>query len=348
MTTPHLDERRSQVLKSLIDIHIASGEPVGSKSLSQALGRTLSSATIRAVMAELERMGYLDHPHTSAGRMPTDEGYRVYVDSLMNQGELTPADASAIESGLCAGAAAPAEVLEKASRLLSRLSRNVGFVLAPDIGRARFRHIDLVRLPHPRILVVMVSATGLLTNKMIEVQDQISPEELQACANYLNTHYAGMTLSGIRARLVELMGREKALYDSLLKRVVSIGERAFAGEADDSHVFLDGAFHMLDKPEFEDLDRMRTLFKTFEEKSRLVKILTACISGEGVRVIIGHENPEPDLQDLALVTAGCPLEGESGWGVGVLGSTRMEYARMIGLVDRVARTVADALAETRR
>jgi heat-inducible transcriptional repressor len=192
----------------------------------------------------------------------------------------------------------------------------------------------------------MVQATGLLTNKMIEVQEQISPDELQACTNYLNTHFAGMTLSGIRARLLELMGQEKALYDTLLKKVLSIGERAFAAGREDGRVFLDGASHMLDKPEFEDLDRMRNLFKTFEEKSRLVKILTACISGEGVRVIIGHENPEPDLRDLAVVTAGCPLEGESGWGVGVLGSTRMEYARMINLVDRVARAVADALVES--
>jgi heat-inducible transcriptional repressor len=345
MTTPHLDERRSQVLKSLIDMHIATGEPVGSESLSRALGRTVSSATIRSVMADLERIGLLDHPHTSAGRMPTDEGYRVYVDCLMNQGELTQADASLIESGLRVGTA-PTEMLEKASWVLSRLSRNVGFVLAPDIARARFRHIDLVRLPHPRILVVMVQATGLLTNKMIEVQEHISPEELQACTNYLNTHFAGMTLSGIRARLLELMGQEKALYDTLLKKVLSIGERAFAVGREDGRVFLDGASHMLEKPEFEDLDRMRNLFKTFEEKSRLVKILTACISGEGVRVIIGHENPEPDLRDLAVVTAGCPLEGESGWGVGVLGSTRMEYARMINLVDRVARVVADALVES--
>jgi heat-inducible transcriptional repressor len=193
----------------------------------------------------------------------------------------------------------------------------------------------------------MISRTGIVTNKMIEIEDELSQEELQACANYLNTHFAGMTLSGIRARLVELMGREKALYDSLLQRVVAVGQRVFANDVGEGQVFLDGTANILDKPEFEDIGRMRSLLKTFEEKSRLVKILTACIGGEGVRVIIGHENPEPDLQDLAVVSAGYPLEGEGGLGVGVLGSTRMEYARIIGLVDRVGRVVAEILQESR-
>ena len=343
-----LDQRRSEVLKSLIQLHIATGEPVGSRSVSRSLSRCLSPATIRSVMADLEREGYLGHPHTSAGRLPTVEGYRVYVDSLMSHRPLPPSEASAIEEGLAAADSTPTQVFETASHLLSQLSRNVGFVLAPNIARSRFRHIDLVRLPHSRILVVMVDRTGLLTNKMIEVEEQIPQDELQACANYLNAHFAGMTVSAIRARLVEMMREEKALYDSLLKQVVSVGERAFAeGLQEGGSVYLDGASHMLDKPEFEDLERMRALLQTFEEKGRLVRILTACLCGEGVRVIIGHENPEPDLRDLALVAAGCPAEGEAPWGLGVMGSTRMEYARVVSLVDHVARALCRTLVEIR-
>jgi len=341
-----LDDRSREVLKSLIQLHIATGEPVGSESLARSLHRSLSPATLRNIMSDLEKLGYLTHPHTSAGRMPTDEGYRVYVDSLMRQ-PLPARDALAIDSELRPRQGSSSEVLETASHLLSRLSRNVGFVVAPALGGTAFRHIDLVRLVHPRVLVVMVSRTGLVTHKVIELEEEMGQDQLQACANYLNTHFAGMTLSAIQARLLDLMREEKTLYDSLLKRVVSVGERAFASDGEGASVYLDGTSHILDQRGFEDMDRMKALFKTFEEKSRLVKILNACISGSGIRVIIGHENPDPDLHDLALVTAGYPLEGEAGWGLGVLGSTRMEYARVMSLVDHVARSLATALEERR-
>jgi heat-inducible transcriptional repressor len=189
----------------------------------------------------------------------------------------------------------------------------------------------------------MVSATGIVTNKVIEVEEELSPEDLQACANYLNANYAGLTLTTIRALLLDLMKEEKALYDSLLQKVVALGERAFAVGDSEANVYLDGTSNMLAHPEFEDAGRMRALFKTFEEKSRLVKILNACLSGEGIRILIGHENPDPGLHDLAFVTSRCPVEGEAGWGLGVLGSTRMEYAHVVTLVDHVARAVSDVL-----
>jgi heat-inducible transcriptional repressor len=346
MMPPALDERSREVLKSLIQLHIATGEPVGSESLARAMNRSLSAATLRNTMAELERLGYLEHPHTSAGRQPTDEGYRVYVDSLMSQQPLAPRDVAAIASELRRADASPEQVMESASQLLSRHSGRMGFVLVPDLARTTFRHIDLIRLPHPRILVVMVSASGLVTNRLIEIEDEISQEQLQACANYLNAQFAGLGLAAVRARILELMQQEKALYDSLLKNVVSVGERAFAGEGE-AGVYLDGASNILD-PREPDLDRMRALFRTFEEKTRLVKILNACLSAQGVRITIGHENPDPQLRRMALVTASFPVvEGEAAWGLGVLGSTRMEYARMIALVEHVARALAQALQEIR-
>jgi len=345
MTAPVLDERRKDVLRSLIQLHVETGEPVGSESLSRALHRALSPATLRNLMADLEALGYLDHPHTSAGRVPTDDGYRLYVDRLMGHRHLPPRDAAAIRSQLRTGEGSVDQVMENASHLLSRLSRHVGFVLAPDIASTSFRHLDLVRLAPPRVLVVMVSATGIVTNKVIEVEGALSADDLQACANYLNTHFAGMSLAAIRAQLLDLMKEDKALYDSLLQKVVALGERAFAVGEDEPSVYLDGASNILAQPEFEDLGRMRALFKTFEEKSRLVKILNACLSGDGIRVLIGHENPDPDLRGLALVTSRCPVEGESGWGLGVMGSTRMEYAHVVALVDHVARAVSDVLRE---
>jgi heat-inducible transcriptional repressor len=345
MTTPDLDDRSREVLRTLIQLHVATGEPVGSESLARLMNRSVSPATLRNIMGELEKLGYLDQPHTSAGRLPTDEGYRFYVDSLMSHQPLAAREAAAIASELSPREASSSQVMETASHVLSRLCRSVGFVLGPELGRATFRHVDLVRLPHPRILVVMVSRTGIVTHKVVEVEEQLTQEELQACANYLNAHFAGMTLAGIQARLLELMGEEKALYDTLLQRVVSVGQRAFAVEEEPASVYLDGTAHILDRPEFEDVARMRTLFKAFEEKGRLVKILNACISGDGVRIVIGHEVPDPALSDLALVTASYPLDGEGAWGLGVMGSTRMEYAHVVSVVDHVARAVSQALRE---
>jgi heat-inducible transcriptional repressor len=342
MASPVLDERRKEVLRSLIQLHVETGEPVGSESLSRVLHRSLSPATLRNIMADLEALGYLDHPHTSAGRIPTDEGYRLYVDSLMDPRALTPGDAAAIRSGLLPRDGSVDQVMGNASHLLSRLSRHVGFVLAPDIALTSFRHLDLVPLAPPRVLVVMVSATGIVTNKVIEVEEKLSPEDLQACANYLNAHYSGQTLSAIRQQLLDLMKEEKALYDSLLQKVVALGERAFAVAEGEASVYLDGTSNILGH-DFEDVEKMRALFRTFEEKSRLVKILNACLSGEGIRILIGHENPDPGLRDLALVTARCRVEGEAGWGLGVLGSTRMEYAHVVALVDHVSRAVSDVL-----
>jgi heat-inducible transcriptional repressor len=342
MPATPLDDRRSDVLRTLIQLHVETGDPVGSESLSRAFGRTLSPASLRSIMADLEALGFLDHPHTSAGRIPTDEGYRVYVDSLMVESPLAPGEAQAIAALRQADASAE-QTMARASQLLSRLSRKVGFVLAPDIARTSFRHVDLVPLGYPRVLVVMVSATGIVTHKVIDVEERLEPGELQECANYLNAHFSGMPLAEIRARLVELMTEEKALYDALLQRVIALGERAFAVAEPGAGVYLDGASNMLQQPEFEDLERMRALFRTFEEKSRLVRILNACIVGDGIRVLIGHENADPELKDLALVTATCRVEGEPGFGLGVLGSTRMQYAHVVSLVDHVARAVADVL-----
>lgn len=343
MPATAFDDRRREVLRTLIQLHVETGEPVGSESLSRAINRALSPATLRNIMADLEALGYLDHPHTSAGRVPTDDGYRFFVDSLMDRHPLPPGDAAAVASAFAPKGASTEQVMENTSHLLSRLSRHAGFVIAPDIARTSFRRVDLVPLADRRVLVVMVAATGLVTQKVIELEERLSPDELQACANYLNTHFSGMALSSIREKLLALMRQEKALYDSLLKKVISLGERAFALSEAEASVSLDGTSNILLHPDFEDVERMRALFRMFEQKSRLVQILNACISGEGIRVLIGHENPDPDLRDLSLVTASCSVDGDSGWGLGVLGSTRMEYPHVVALVDHVAGALADTL-----
>jgi heat-inducible transcriptional repressor len=346
MTSPVLDDRSREVLRQLIDLHIVTGEPVGSERLARALNRAVSSATLRNIMADLEELGFLNHPHTSAGRLPTDGGYRLYVDSLMEARPLPADHEAAIRSEL--HDVSPRQVLERASHVLSKLSGQVGFVLAPDTAATSFRHLDLVRLSHPRVLVVMVSQSGIVTNRVVEIEERLTQDELQACANYLNAHFAGLSLEAIRARLLDLMKQERALYDSLLKSVVAVGEHAFRPDQESGDLYLDGTSNMLDPKVFEDLERLKALFKTFEEKNRLVRILNACMAGEGLRVVIGRENPNPELHGTSLVTASCPpIDGERGFGLGILGSTRMEYASAVTLVDHVAKAVTQLLREMR-
>ena len=348
MPATPLDDRRREVLRALIQLHVDTGEPVGSESLSRALRRALSPATLRNIMADLEALGYLDHPHTSAGRVPTDEGYRVYVDTLVGRGRSPPATRQRIESELRSADASAEQTMERASHLLSRLSRHVGFVLAPDIARASFRHVDLVPLAHPRILVVMVSSTGLVTHKVIEVEEQLSPTDLQACANYLNAHFAGMTLAAIRSRLLELMQRGQGALR------LAAAERAWpsASGPSTSRTARRASTSTARRTSWSS-PSSRTWSACARSSGRSRRRAGWCgsstpaSSGDGIRVLIGHENPDPELQDLSLVTASCRVEGEAGFGLGVLGSTRMEYAHVVSLVDHVARAVSEVLRGNR-
>ena len=317
MAAPVLDERRKEVLRSLIQLHVETGEPVGSESLARALHRSLSPATLRNIMADLEALGYLDHPHTSAG----PGAHRRGLSGLRGQPDAPPRPRPRRRRGHPLRAPPPRRVRGPGDGATPPTSSpaspvNVGFVLAPDIARTSFRHLDLVRLAHPRVLVVMVSATGIVTNKVIEVEEKLSPEELQACANYLNAHFAGQTLAAIRARLLDLMKEEKALYDSLLKKVVALGERAFAVPEGEASVYLDGTSNILRHADFEDVDRMRALFRTFEEKSRLVKILNACLSGEGHPHPHRPREPGPRPPRPGARHGALPRGGRGGLGPG--------------------------------
>jgi heat-inducible transcriptional repressor len=344
MSTPTLDDRSRSILKALVQVYIATGEPVASGTLAQRLRHAMSSATVRNVMAQLEKLGFLEQPHTSAGRIPTDEALRLYVDSLMSQETLSPHDAALIQSGLSTRCASAEEVMESASRLLSQLTGNVGFALAPDAGRTRVHRIEFVRLPFPRILVVLVSRSGLVTHRVVEIRDDVSQDQLQTYANYINAHFLGVGLSTIRALLLRQMRRDKALLDSLLDRLLSATDRAFAPRSDAS-VYLRGTSRLLDHTDHASLARMRAIYRTLEERGRMIRVLNACVVGNGVRVLIGCESFDPELRGVTVVTAGCDFDGEDGWGLGVMGPTPMPYPRVVSIVDHIARRTQGLLAE---
>jgi heat-inducible transcriptional repressor len=348
ITTPNssMNAREREVLHTLIRAFIASGEPVGSELVARLLRPTCSSATVRNIMVRLERRGLLEQPHTSAGRVPTDEGYRAFVDTMLDRTDIISSrEAAYIDDVLQPGQGLPADVLENASQLLSRLSHSVGFALAPETDQSRVRHVDLVRLPHPRVLAVVVYRNGFVDQRLIELDEELSQDQLQACANYINHNFSGSSLLDMRARLIELMSREKALYDGLVRRVVAVGSRLCDSVLSTGLLFVDGTANIVERPEMTPADHCAALLRTIEEKGRLLRILNACLAVQGLRVVIGNEAPDPEFHDMSIVSTSFGHEDENNCALGVIGSKRMEYPRMIALVGRVGSRVRVVLSE---
>ncbi len=351
------DARGQAVLAAIIKEHLRTGEPVASRSIAGCFagGAGWSPATIRNVMAELEERGLVEQPHTSAGRVPTDKGYRFYVDHMVGEARLSRADLAAIDRTLGLGGAEagaqPARLMERVSHLLSELSENVGIVVSPPVADSRLEHVEFLQLGDGRVLVVLVFASNVVQNKIIRVDEPLTQGELEQAARYLNTEFSGRSLQAIRAEVLAMMREEKALYDRLLRNAVLLFERSVGGdETETGDVYIDGASNILAKPDFSDVERLRELFRTFEAKSRLVKILNECIAREpvfgDVHVVIGREHSAPSMQSCALITATYRLgEGGVAGTLGVVGPMRIEYARTIAVVNYIARLVERVLRE---
>ncbi len=346
----NLDERAASLLKALIREFVQTSRPVGSRRLAKIHHEDLSSATIRNVMADLEEMGFVTQPHTSAGRVPTVKGYRFYVDTLTeNHQALSDEDIDRIRSGL-GSEADPDALMNKTSQLLSSLSNNVGFVLAPPMSLTVMKHLEFVKIAVRRVLVILVSQTGLVQHRLIRVEEELKQSELDQASRYLVRNFEGKTLGEVRDELIKLMSEEKALYDRMLQNVILLGSASLmregeAGESD-AEVYLGGTAKIISQPELADVNRMMTLFQTFEEKSRLVKILTECVRSDQNRptVTIGLEKHIPGMRDLALISSPYSYAGGGAGTLGILGPSRMEYEKAICLVDYVAKLFGQVLA----
>lgn len=350
------DSRGQAVLSAIIKEHLVTGEPVGSRTISDRFAHAAgwSSATIRNVMGQLEDAGLVEQPHTSAGRVPTDTGYRYYVDNMLGEARLSKADLAAINNflkNLQDEAGAQDRLMGKISHALSSLSENVGIVVSPSLADNRLQHIEFLQLADNRILVVLVSAPNIVHHKIIRIEDKLTQEELEQTARYLNTEFGGKSLAAIRAEIIGMMREEKALYDKLLRNAILLCDRSLEGEeATTGEVYVDGASNILTKPEFADAERMRELFRTFEEKSRLVKILNECVSREqsfpgGVQVVIGREHAAPSMQNCALIAAPYWIGSDAIGTLSVIGPMRIEYARLMAVVNYIARQIEQLLRE---
>jgi heat-inducible transcriptional repressor len=339
-----LEERTRDILKLIIRSYVNSGEPVGSRTLAKAMEWKLSPATIRNIMADLEEEGYLAQPHTSAGRVPSEKGYRFYVNHLAESSKVSKSDERYI-SRVLAESDTPEDVMSRASFILSAISKNVGLVIAPRIDATSLKHIEFVGLGEGKVLVVFVSKTGLLQRKLIRVAESYTQEELDKAGRYLVEKFSGRTLTEIRNELLRLMQFERTLFDGMLALLRTWSETLREETAVDS-IYLQGTANILSQPEFADVERMRTLFQMFEEKGRLVRILNECISNnppEGVTISIGSELGVPDMREFTVIASSYASNDRTTGFLGIIGPTRMEYERGISIVSYVGRVVGQMI-----
>jgi heat-inducible transcriptional repressor len=334
---PALDAREAAILKSVIQEHILTGAPVGSKKVSGGVRLDLSPATIRGIMADLEERGLLVQPHTSAGRLPTDRAYRLYVDRLMRRSNMNPSRAQVIDAALFASRGEIADLLGEASKQLSKFSRQVGVVLAPAMRRVVVEKLEFARLNERRIVAILVGRSGVVHNRILDLDEPMSQEELDRTGRYLTDQFGGMTLLQMRTELENRMKEERAAYDRLLARSLKLGRRTIEEDEDNSaDLFVEGASNLLDSPEFADLGKMKKLIRTLEEKRRLIGLLSRVLDQDGVQVMIGSENQEENLNHCTVVASNYHSGDRVMGTLGIVGPTRMEYVKAIGLVEHLA------------
>ena len=335
-----LDPRARSLLRTLIAQHIRDGEPVGSRTLAKHSGLDVSPATIRNIMADLEEIGLLSAPHTSAGRVPTAQGYRVFVDSLLQMQPLKEAEIARLRSQMPVGAGTQA-LLSNASELLSAMSQFVGVVTVPQRAQFAFRMIDFVPLEGNRILVILVFTDNEVQNRIISTRRAYSSSELEQTANYLNANFAGRPLAEIRTTLVRELRDTRSEMERVLSAAVEISEQALDTVGED--MLLSGQTRLMGLHGMSDMDRLRELFEAFSRKREILALLERCTKAPGVRVFIGEESGLAPLDACTVITAPYTSHGRILGVLGVIGPTRMAYDRVIPIVQATADLLGKAL-----
>jgi len=330
-----LDDRAKLLLKALVERYIADGQPVGSRTLSRASGLDLSPATIRNVMSDLEELGLIASPHTSAGRIPTARGYRLFVDTMLTA-QHGPLSAPSLAQDQ------PQKVITNAAQLLSNLSHFVGVVMAPR-RTSVFRHIEFLRLSDRRFLVIIVSPDGDVQNRVIFTEVDYTQSQLLEAANYLNTHCAGLAIEQVRERLQQEVEMLRGEIATLMQAAVAISSEALTESQDE--VVISGERNLLAVSDFSsDMGQLRRAFELFEQKTQLMRLLDISSRAEGVRIYIGGESQVVPFEELSIVSAPYEVDGQIVGTLGVIGPTRMPYDRMIQIVDITSKLVSNALS----
>jgi heat-inducible transcriptional repressor len=337
-------ERDRKILQAIIMDYIQTAEPVGSRTVSKKYKMGLSPATIRNVMSDLEETGFLSQPHTSAGRVPTDRAFRFYVDSILRVGKLSRVERDRIESSLQDEKLDINEMMKRASSLLSLLSKQTGVVLVPRFGSNIFKHIEFIKLREKKILVIIVSQSGEVQNKLIESDEVMDQDELDKYSKYLTEIMGGLSLGEAKRRIMEEMKQEKVLFDKLMYRALQLSQKALEDEAE-GDVYIEGQTNIIQSPEFADLEKMRALLLAFEEKTKIVKLLDKALSAQGIQIFIGGENEFNEMRDCSVIAAPYSKENFTLGTLGVIGPMRMDYSAIIPIVDYTARIVGQILED---
>ncbi|MDQ0568522.1 heat-inducible transcriptional repressor [Variovorax paradoxus] len=331
-----LDDRAKLLLKTLVERYIAEGQPVGSRTLSRAPGLDLSPATIRNVMSDLETLGLIASPHTSAGRIPTARGYRLFVDTMLTaqREQMNPPSLAPDQ---------PQKVIANAASLLSNLSQFVGVVMAPRRASV-FKQIEFLKLSDRRLLVIIVSPDGDVQNRVIFPEADYSQSQLVEASNYINAHYAGLTIEQVRDRLQSEVEKLRGEIAALMQAAVNVSSEVLT-EAQEDDVVISGERNLLSVTDFSsDMGQLRRAFELFEQKAQLMRLLDVSSKAEGVRIFIGGESQVVPFEELSIVSANYEVDGQVVGTLGVIGPTRMPYERMIQIVDITSRLVSNALS----
>lgn len=339
-----LAQREADVLTTIIEAYISTAQPVGSRSVANASSLHLSAASMRNTMADLTDKGYLEQPHTSAGRVPTPKAFRLYVDSLLRLRPLSRNDRSAMLDSLTRQGLEIGQMLQQASAVVSTLSHQVALVLAPGGNDVRWRRIDFSLLADRLILAVLVLDGGIVRNRVVRVEETVSTDELIRFGNYLNSHYTGLSLTEARTRILRELRNAERHLEKLCSRALGLARLAFSDDADDERqIFVDGTLTLLDKTEFTDAGRMRELLALLEERTRLLRLLDSTLRGTELSVSIAPEE-QTEFSGLSVVSA--PYGGDTPLGVvSVIGPLRMDYRTVVPVVDYISKSLSTLLKD---
>lgn len=330
-----LNKRKKQILRAVVINYISTAEPVGSRTVARAYKMGLSSATIRNEMADLEEMGYLFQPHTSAGRVPTQKGYRYYIDHLMDTDELTPDEEETLTNSLSTEKMREIEqIIINSARVLSAATCQTSLIMGPQFKKSAFRQMRILPLDEDRGLVVLITDTGFIKNKVIDMKQKLSQTELQQVVSYLNQKLYGLTIDQVTASLINELKRDLFRRLEILEQAFILLEESLKEEKQ-IRVFLGGTTNILNQPEFRDVDKIRRMLNLFEQESLLFKILEESSSEEGIEIRIGGENECADIKECSLITGTYKIQDKNIGTLGVLGPTRMDYPKVISVMRRL-------------
>ena len=343
-----IGERALHFLKVLVERHIRDGQPVGSRTLAKDAGMDLSPATVRNVMSDLEDLGLVVSPHTSAGRVPTASGYRLFIDSMLTVTPMEEADMSVLRLGLSVAPAQHADakaLVETASQLLSGVTHMAGIVMVPRHEADVFRQIEFVSLSDTRVLAILVTGDGEVLNRILHLEQACSPARLVQAGNLLTEMFTGQDLRDVRRRLVEDLKHTHRSMDELMMRAMQMAQRVMEAAEDQDDILIAGQTNLMQFEELANMDRLKSLFEAFDRKREILGLLDQCIEAEGVHIFIGRESGYELLDDCSLVTANYRVDDQVLGVLGVIGPTRMDYQRVISIVDVTAKLLAAALRQ---